>query len=225
MVILKSQFEARTLVVLNKYFYSIFAPDMQIGHRMDPMKKSQSFKFISGFLHMTRDNPEPDVDAFEALLFECFPELDSYIKDCPLGRFYSAPSRFPLDTFESVFEIVLKSDFLTIFKTIGLDAKSGNTSLRNEELVSRSGEPMPTGTVLGVPASEYFDGLLYTFINAGNSDLMVRSVGSVGFDYTLERNDTDSTCTGPFPVIGTPEEIIQMRRLVYFVPQEHSFLL
>ena len=212
MVILTAQFDEKNLIVLNKYFYQDFAPDLQIGHQMDPAKKDQAFKFISSVLHLTRESTSTDLDAFEKILFECFPNLEAYIKNCPLGGFYAIGGDFPRSIFESVFEIVLKSDFLTIFKTIGLDLKSGNTSLRSEELTSRTGEPLPEGTVLGVPASEYFDGLLYTYINAGNSDLMVTSVGSAGFAHSMERNDTDSTCTGPFPVVGTPEEIIQMRR-------------
>ena len=103
------------------------------------------------------------------------------------------------------------SDFDAIFTIVELEASTGFSSSLNKELVSRTGEPMPTGLVLGVPAKEHFDDHLAHNVNAGNSDLMITSIGTQGFVDSMPRDD-QSTCTGPYPVVGTPEEIIQTRR-------------
>ena len=111
-----------------------------------------------------------------------------------------------------VFDIMLTSDFSQIFKTIGMEESSGYSSILQQKLVTRTGEPAPEGLILGTPAEEHFKNLLLTNVNAGSTDMMVISVGSDRFNETLERDDADSTCTGPFPIVGTPEEILQARR-------------
>ena len=92
-----------------------------------------------------------------------------------------------------------------------LEAATGFTSALDRKLVSRTGEPMPTGLVLGVPAEEHFGDLLAHNANAGNSDLMITSAGTQSFVESMPADDR-STCTGPFQVVGSPEEIIQTRR-------------
>ena len=113
--------------------------------------------------------------------------------------------------FTELFEIVLKSDFDQIFTIVELEAATGFNSALDRELVSRTGEPMPTGLVLGIPAEEHFKDLLAHNSNAGNSDLMITSIGTQGFVESMPA-ENQSSCTGPFPVVGSPEEIIQTRR-------------
>ena len=123
----------------------------------------------------------------------------------------SSARSFSMATFTVVFDIVLTSDFEQIFKTIGLEDQSGLTSLRDRKLVPRSGEPV-TGRIMGEDAADYYGNLLQTYVNAGTTDMMIISVGTVAFNNSLDQNDTDSVNTGPFPVVGTPEEILQARR-------------
>ena len=109
---------------------------------------------------------------------------------------------------------MLKSDFDAIFTIVELEAATGFSSSLDKKLVSRTGEPMPTGLVLGVPAEEHFQDHLAHNVNAGNSDLMITSVGTQGFVDSMPRED-QSVCTGPFDIVGTPDEIIQTRRYVF----------
>ena len=210
MVIMKSQYGYDDLGLINYYFYRVFAPDLEIGHVMDPAKASQAFTFITGSLAMAREGQAFPEDDFRRLL-KTFPDLEDFVRSSPIP--FCSPSCGILDMkiFSDAFEIVLDSDFAQIFKTIGLDQASGIPSLRNEELVSRTDEPLPDGLVLGVPAEEHFRDLLYLNANAGTADMMIVSRGTIGFVESMDR-DTDSTNTGPYPVIGSPEEIIQMRR-------------
>ena len=113
-----------------------------------------------------------------------------------------------------MFEIVLKSDFDEIFTIVELEAATGFNSALDRKLVSRTGEPMPTGLVLGVPAEEHFSDLLAHNSNAGNSDLMITSAGTQSFVESMPDRENQSTCTGPFPVVGSPDQIIQTRSKV-----------
>ena len=119
---------------------------------------------------------------------------------------------FRISTFCTVFDIVLTSDFDQIFKTIELEERSGLSSLRDRKLVPRSGEPVFEGRIMGEPAEDHYDDLLQRYVNAGTTDMMIVSVGTATFNNSLDRNDTDSVHTGPFPIVATPEEIIQARR-------------
>lgn len=119
---------------------------------------------------------------------------------------------FRMDVFSTIFDIVLTSDFDRIYQTIELEEKSGLSSLRDRKLVPRSGEPPFQGNILGEPAEVHYDDLLQRYVNAGTSHMMIVSVGTSTFNSSLDRNDTDSVNTGPFPIVATPEEIIQTRR-------------
>ena len=112
----------------------------------------------------------------------------------------------------TIFDIVLTSDFDQIFKTIELEERSGLSSLRDRKLIPRSGEPAFEGRIMGDPAEDHYDDLLQRYINAGTTDMMVVSVGTATFNNAMDRNDTDSVNTGPFPVVATPEEIVQTRK-------------
>ena len=211
MVVMKSQYAYDDLALINYYIYQVFAPDLQIGHVMDPAKRSQAFTFLSGSLALARgglDFPEAE---FTRLL-RVFPDMAEFVRSSPIPFCSPTCGRLPMKIFSDAFEIVLDSDFATIFQTIGLDQASGIPSLRDEELVSRTDEPLPDGMILGVPAEDHFRELLYTNANAGTADMMIVTRGTIGFIESMDRNDTDSVNTGPYPVIGSPEEILQMRR-------------
>ena len=210
MVIMKSQYEYDDLALINYYLYRVFAPDLQIGHVMDPAKTSQAFTFISGSLALAR-NGQAFSEADFTRLLKTFPDFEDFVRSSVIPFCSPTCGVLPMKIFSDAFEIVQTSDFAQIFKTIGLDQASGIPSLRNEELVSRTDEPLPDGLVLGVPAEEHFRDLLYLNANAGTGDMMIVSRGTIGFAESMER-DTDSTNTGPYPVIGSPEEIIQMRQ-------------
>ena len=208
MVVMKSQYSYDDLALINYYFYQVFAPDLQIGHVMDPAKKSQAFTFLSGSLALARNGSSFPEEEFDRLL-KIFPDMADFV---PIPFCSPVCGPLPMKIFSDAFEIVLDSDFAQIFRTIGLDQASGIPSLRDEELASRTDEPLPDGLILGVPAEDHFKELLYTNANAGTADMMIVSRGTIGFIESMDRNDTDSVNTGPYPVIGSPEEILQMRR-------------
>ena len=218
MVIMKAIYDEADLPTLNVYFYTHFAPDLKIGERMRSSKIDMAFRFIQRSLTLFRcptGQRPPTAEDFHDLLNECFVDLADFIGACPLTLIYPRldPERsFSVRTFSKVFEIVVESDFDQIFKTIGLEDKCGLSSLRERKLVPRSGEPLTTGTIMGMPAEEHYDDLLSRYVNAGTSDMMVISVGTAAFNNSLSRNDTDSVNTGPFPVVASPEEILQARR-------------
>ena len=57
MVIMEALYREQDLPVLNVFFYTKFAPDVQIGHRMDPAKIDHAFRFITRSLTLLR-SPE-----------------------------------------------------------------------------------------------------------------------------------------------------------------------
>ena len=218
MVILQSVYDDRDLPLFNVYFYTRFAPDLQIGERIRSSKIANAFKFIQRSLTLFRrpaGQPAATETDFHDLLLECFEDLGDFIGASPLTMIYpnfDNGTEFSMVRFTRAFEIVLESDFDQIFRTIDLEEKSGLSTLRDRKLVPRSGEPVTTGTIMGLPAEEHYADLLDRYVNAGTSDMMVVSVGTATFNNSLDRNDTDSVNTGPFPVVATPEEIIQTRR-------------
>ena len=222
MMILQTIYDAQDLPLLNVYIYTKFAPDLKIGEKLRPLKMDNAFKFIQRSLTMYR-RPSGLRQAtsadFHDLLVECFDDLTDFIGASPLTMVYPNLDNgvdFSMDRFSTIFDIVLESDFDQIFRTIGLEEASGIAGLRDRKLIPRSGEPLTTGTIMGMPAEEHYADLLGRYVNAGTTDMMVVSVGTASFNNSLDRNDTDSVNTGPFPVVASPEEIIQARRYVYF---------
>ena len=152
---------------------------------------------------------------FYDLLCECFPKLQEFLSSSPLPMVYPSLDNarsFRMSVFCTVFDIVLTSDFDQIFKTIELEDRSGLSTLRDRKLVPRSGEPPFEGRILGEPAESHYDDLLQRYVNAGTTNMMIVSAGTATFNNSLDRNDTDSVNTGPYPIVATPEEIIQTRK-------------
>lgn len=211
-------FDDRDLPLLNVYIYTKFAPDLKIGDKLRPWKVDKAFRFIQRSLTLYRRPSgirRATAADFHDLLNDCFEDLQDFIGASPLTMVYpnlENEVEFSMDRFSTIFEIVLESDFDQIFRIIDLEQKSGYSDLRDRKLVPRSGEPLTTGTIMGAPAEEHYADLLGRYVNAGTSDMMVISVGTAAFNNSLDRNDTDSVNTGPFPVVGTPEEILQVRR-------------
>ena len=218
MVILRSIFDDQDVPLFNVYFYTKFAPDLQIGHRMKSSKIDSAFRFIQRSLTMLRGSDGQPVSTetdFYDLLIDCFDDLSDFIGASPLTMVYpnlENETGFSMNQFSTIFEIMLESDFDAIFRTIDLEEKSGLSSLRDRKLVPRSGEPLTSGTIMGMPADEHYADLLGRYVNAGTSDMMVISVGTAAFNNSMDRNDTDSVNTGPFPVVASPGEIVQTRR-------------
>ena len=218
MVILKSIFDDQDLPLFNVYFYTKFAPDLKIGERLRSSKIDNAFKFIQRSLTLLRQptgQPAATESDYFDLLLDCFNDLADFIGASPLTMVYpnlNNDNEFSMIQFSKIFEIMVESDFDRIFHTIDLEEKSGLSTLRDRKLVPRSGEPLTSGTIMGMPADEHYADLLSRYVNAGTSDMMVVSVGTATFNNSLERNDTDSVNTGPFPVVATPAEILQARR-------------
>ena len=55
MVIMEALYREQDLPVLNVFLFTKFAPDVQIGHRMDPAKIDRAFRFISRSLTLLRN--------------------------------------------------------------------------------------------------------------------------------------------------------------------------
>lgn len=218
MVILQAIYDERDLPLFNVYFYTKFAPDLGIGERMKSSKIGNAFRFIQRSLTMlgrpSGQPPATETD-FHDLLMECFDDLSDFIGASPLTMVYPNLDNgmdFSMIKFMRIFEIVLDSDFDQIFRTIGLEERSGLTAARDRRLVPRSGEPLTSGTIMGMPAEDHYADLLDRYVNAGTSDMMIVSVGTAAFNNSLERSETDSVNTGPFQVVATPAEILQVRR-------------
>ena len=221
MVILETIYDSQDLPLLNVYMFTKFAPDLKIGEKLRPAKVDNAFRFLQRSLTMYR-RPSglraPTVTDFHDLLVECFDDLSDFIGASPLTMIYPNLDNgvdFSMEKFSEIFDIMLESDFDQIFQTIDLEEKSGIAGLRDRKLIPRSGEPLTTGTIMGMPAEEHYADLLGRYVNAGTTDMMVVSVGTASFNNSLDRNDTDSVNTGPFPIVASPEEIIQARR--YFI--------
>ena len=60
MVILEALYRAEDLPVLNVYIYTKFAPDLQIGHSMNPAKITSAFQFIQRSLTLLRQREGMD---------------------------------------------------------------------------------------------------------------------------------------------------------------------
>ena len=212
MVILNSQYDQASVPLLNRYIFTVFAPDLEHGQSLNPLKIDRAGTFLSHSLALgSSGNPIDDHD-FEDLLKSCFPDLQEFIESSSLPFTRPTCGSFPMKIFAEVFDLMLELDFLQIFQTIESHEAIGLGSSRDLRLASRSGEPMPEGFVLGVPANDHFKNLLHGYINAGTNDLMVIDVGTVRFIDSMDRNDTDSVNTGPFPIVATPNEINQMHR-------------
>ena len=209
---MKSQFPETDVPLINVYLYNKFAPDMKVGDHLHPRKMDSSFKFIQRSLTLGSGDAVIDEHVFNDLLRECFPDLQDFISSSPIP--YARPQcvKFPMKIFIDVFDIMLTSDFAMIFRTIGLEEEFGFPSLHSSKLVPRSGEPVTDGNIFGVPAEDHYRTVLQSYINAGSSDMMITSIGTASFVRSMDQSDTDSENTGPYPVIGSPSDIIQTRR-------------
>ena len=106
---------------------------------------------------------------------------------------------------------MLNTDWLVLFKTVGLDEASRMRSMKDEALVpiDEDANPMPEGVVMDQPsATDYLQVVHGGYLNCGNLDLIV--VDTEAFARTVD-DDTASCDTGPFE-IASSEEIIQLRK-------------
>ena len=113
---MKSQYSYDDLALINYYFYQVFAPDLQIGHVMDPAKKSQAFTFLSGSLALARNGSSFPEEEFDRLL-KIFPDMADFVRSSPIPFCSPVCGPLPMKIFSDAFEIVLDSDFAQIFRT------------------------------------------------------------------------------------------------------------
>ena len=73
MVVMEGLYREEDLPVLNVFFYTKFAPDLQIGHVMDPAKLGLAFRFLSRSLTLLRRS--------EGMVSRAFVGLNIYLLD------------------------------------------------------------------------------------------------------------------------------------------------
>ena len=67
MVVMEGLYREEDLPVLNVFLYTKFAPDLQIGHVMDPAKLGLAFRFLSRSLTLLRRSEGMVLRAFVGL--------------------------------------------------------------------------------------------------------------------------------------------------------------
>ena len=135
------------------------------------------------------------------------------LDDAPVTHIEPVAAEVPYDEFNLALRIMLNTDWVTLFKTVGLDEAARQRSMTDEVLVpiDEDANPMPEGAVMDQPsATEYLQVVHNGYLNCGNLDLIV--VDTEAFAESCTDGDDNASCvTGPFEVPSS-ESIIQLRK-------------
>ena len=118
MVVMESQYDQASMPLLNRYVFTVFAPDLEHGQSLNPAKVDRAGTFLSHSLALGSSGSSVDDRAFEDLLKSCFPDLQEFIESSSLPFTRPTCGSFPMKIFADVFDLMLELDFLQIFQTI-----------------------------------------------------------------------------------------------------------